>query len=216
MNASSALGREPRARTSALWYATLILIPVVTAAVLFWVRQTEVKQLAARPISSYGALPEFQLTNQDGESFGSAQLHGKIWIASFIFTSCPGPCPIISSRMAELQKPLEKTDVRLVSFTVDPATDTPPVLRAYADKLKAQTQRWAFLTGPAETLYDLSRNGFKLAVDEGGEATGPVHSTRVVLVDRRGIIRGYHEITAPDGVTKLLADTSHLLREQPR
>ena len=124
---------------------------------------------------------------------------------------------MISTRMSELQKPLEKTDVHLVSFTVDPEKDTPEVLRGYAEKLHAQAGRWDFLTGAQSTIYHLSRDGFKLAVSDGSEETGiPVHSTRMVLVDRHGEIRGYYEATAADAVTKLVADTSHLLREQPK
>jgi cytochrome oxidase Cu insertion factor (SCO1/SenC/PrrC family) len=119
--------------------------------------------------------------------------------------------------MAEMQRPLEKSDVHLVSFTVDPATDTSEVLRDYAQRLKAQPGRWDFLTGDVSAIYNLTRDGFKLPVADGASETGlPVHSTRAVLVDRRGTIRGYYDITAPDGVTKLLADTSHLLREQPK
>jgi protein SCO1/2 len=202
---------------STAWKATLILIPIVTAGLLFWLRQVQVKQLTSRTISSYGVLPFFELVNQDAQPFGSAQLVGKIWIADFIFTSCPGPCPIISSRMSELQKPLKATDIHLVSFTVDPEKDTPEVLRAYAEKLRAQPIRWDFLTGARSAIYALARDGFKLAVSDGNDETGmPVHSTRVVLVDRHGAIRGYYDALAPDAVTKLLADANHLLREQPK
>jgi protein SCO1/2 len=157
------------------------------------------------------------LVNQDAQPFGSKQLAGKVWIADFIFTTCRGPCPIISTRMSELQKPLAKSDIRLVSFTVDPEKDTPEVLRAYADKLRKEPLRWDFLTGPLAAITSLSRDGFKLAIAAGEEpGTGPVHSTRFVLVDRTGTIRGYYDALAADGVTKLLADANHLLREQPR
>ncbi len=204
-------------KRSVVWKATLILIPLVTAGLLFWLRQAQVQQLTNRTISSFGALPSFELVNQDAEPFGSAQLAGKIWIADFIFTSCPGPCPIISSRMSELQKPLEKTDIHLVSFTVDPEKDTPEVLRAYAEKLHAQPKQWDFLTGSRAAIYALARDGFKLAVSDGSDEAGtPVHSTRVVLVDRHGAIRGYYDALAPDAVTKLLADANHLFREQPK
>ena len=111
------------------WKATLILIPLVTAAMLFWLRQAQVNRLSNRPLPSLGTAPNFALVNQDARPFGSEQLAGKIWIADFIFTTCPGPCPIISTRMSELQRPLEKSDVHLVSFTVDPEKDTPEVLR---------------------------------------------------------------------------------------
>src|ERR1700736_4460120 len=160
------------------WKATLIAIPIVTLAVLLWLRQVEVNALRQRTVSSYGTVPEFVLVNQDGKNFGSARLRGKIWIADFIYTTCPGPCPMSSSRMSELQKPLEKTDVHLVSFTVDPARDTPHVLRDYAEKLQAQPGRWDFLTGSQSAIYKLSRDGFKLAVSDGSQETGiPVNST---------------------------------------
>src|SRR5207248_11760628 len=125
-------------RSAIVWKVTLILIPLITLGLLLWLRQLEVQALRQRTVSSYGSVPFFELTNQNGQQFGSAQLAGKIWIADFIYTMCPGPCPMISSRMSELQKPLEKTDVRLVSFSVDPEKDTPEVLRRYAEKLQAE------------------------------------------------------------------------------
>jgi protein SCO1 len=208
---------RPAARSATAWKLTLVLIPIITVALLLWLRQIEVNALQQRVISSYGKVPSFELANQNGVPFGSAQLNGKIWIADFIFSTCPGPCPMISSRMSELQKPLEKTDVHLVSFTVDPAKDTPEVLRGYAERFQAEPGRWDFLTGPQSIIYKLSQNGFKLAASNGGDEAGiPVHSTRMVLVDRHGEIRGYYNATEADAMTKLLADTNHLLREQPK
>jgi len=199
------------------WKAVLLGLPLVVATVFFFIWRGEINRLAARNVGQYGRVPEFRLTNQDGKPFGSADLANKIWIADFVFTSCPGPCPIISSRMSEMQKPLENSDVHLVSFTVDPDKDTPEVLRKYAEKLHAQTGRWDFLTGPKSAIYNLSQKGFKLAAADGSDEMGmPVHSTRMVLVDRRGEIRGYYDAMAADTITKLLADTNHLLREQPK
>jgi protein SCO1/2 len=217
MNTISLPAERSTSLGATVWKTVLLGLPLVVATVFFFVWRGQINQLANRSIRSYGTVPNFQLTNQNNQPFGSTQLAGKIWIADFIFTSCPGPCPMVSSRMSELQRPLEKTDVHLVSFSVDPEKDTPDVLRGYADKLKAQPARWDFLTGSKSTIYDLSKNGFKLAVSDAGEEAGvPVHSTRIVLVDRHGEIRGYYEATAADAVTKLLADTSHLLREQPQ
>jgi protein SCO1/2 len=217
MNATSIPIQRGVSWRAFVWKATLILIPIITAGLLLWLRHVEVRALAQRTVSSYGTVPNFQLVNQEGQPFGSAQLAGKIWIADFIYTSCPGPCPMISTRMSELQKPLEKTDVHLVSFSVDPEKDTPDVLRGYAEKLHAEPKRWDFLTGRKSAIYNLSHNDFKLAVSDGSDEAGiPVHSTRMVLVDRHGEIRGYYEATEADAVTKLLADTSHLLREQPK
>lgn len=217
MNTTAASLDQTPAGPSKLWKVTLIAIPIVTLACLLWLQQLKVHALRQRAISSYGNVPDFQLINQDGKNFGSRDLRGKVWIADFVYTTCPGPCPMISNRMAELQEPLKNTDAHLVSFSVDPAKDTPQVLRGYAEKLGAEPGRWDFLTGPLSTIYNLSRNGFKLAVSDGSEEKGlPVHSTRMILVDRHGTIRGYYDAIEADAVTKLVADTTHLLREQSK
>ena len=212
-----AVTESTRSKSSLAWNLTLILIPIATAAILLWLRHVQVQHLAARQMTDYGTVPPFQFINQNGQPFGSANLRGKIWIADFVYSTCPGPCPMISTRMSELQKPLAKTDVQLVSFTVDPEKDTPEVLRTYAEHLEADAARWNFLTGPKNAVYSLIRDSFKLAVVDPGVASPElVHSTRIALVDRRGAIRGYYDATEADAVTKLLADTSHLLREQPQ
>lgn len=217
MNGTATTLERQSSRASTVWKTTLIAIPIVTLLLLLWLRQLEVNALRQRTVSTYGSVPEFQLTNQDGKHFGSADLRGKIWIADFIYTTCPGPCPMISNRMSELQQPLEKTDVHLVSFTVDPVKDAPKVLHTYAERLQAEPGRWDFLTGAQSTIYNLSRNGFKLAVSDGSDAKGiPVHSTRMILVDRHGEIRGYYDAAGVDAITKLVADTAHLLAEQPK
>jgi len=214
MNTTAAALDRQSTRAGTLWKATLIAIPIITLAFLLLLQRLEVSALRQRTVSSYGTVPDFTLINQDGKNFGLSDLRGKIWIADFIFTTCPGPCPMISNRMSELQEPLKKTDVHLVSFSVDPAKDTPQVLRGYAEKLGAESGRWDFLTGPQSTIYNLSRDGFKLAVGE--EKGVPIHSTRMILVDRQGAIRGYYDAAEADAMTKLVADTTHLLREQPK
>jgi len=217
MNVDSTTASIAPPRSGIVWKVTLIVIPIITLGVLLWLRNIEVSALRQRTLSSYGNVPDFQLTNQNGQAFGSAQLTGKIWIADFVYTTCPGPCPMISGRMSELQKPLEKTDVHLVSFSVDPEKDTPEVLRRYSEQLQAEAGRWDFLTGPKSAIYKVSHDGFKLAMSDGSDAQGiPVHSTRMVLVDRHGQIRGYYDAVDPEAITKLLADTNHLLRDQPK
>ena len=217
MSAIATRAKLPISKASIAWYATLVLIPVLTGVMLFWLRQVQVQHLSARTVGSYGSVPNFELTNQDGRAFGTKDIRGKVWIADFIYTTCPGPCPMISTRMSELEKPLKNTDVQLVSFSVDPEKDTPQVLHGYAENLHADARRWNFLTGDRRSIYALIRDGFKLGVSDGAEEAGqPVHSSRVALIDRRGAIRGYYDATEADAVTKLLADTNHLLREQPQ
>ena len=101
-------------------------------------------------------------------------------------------------------------DVRLISFTVDPARDTPPVLAAYAKQHHASPERWVFLTGPQATLNDLCRNVFKLGFVDGTLA----HTTRFVLVDRQSQIRATYETSEPDSIERLMADIHALAREK--
>lgn len=157
-----------------------------------------------------GTVPEFRLTAETGAPFSSQSLAGKVWVADFIFTTCQGPCPRMSSQMRQIQNATTTlADVRLVSFTVDPERDTPEVLAAYGKRYQANPARWTFLTGPKETLHWLSRDAFKLG-DVSGELE---HSTRFVLVDRKGRIRGYYRTWEKDAIPNLLADIRAVLKE---
>jgi len=161
-----------------------------------------------RPPGGYGAAPAFTLTGQTGAPVESASLAGRVWVAGFIFTRCAGPCPILSTRMAELQAAFPGPDFALVSISVDPAYDTPEVLAAYARRFRADPARWHFLTGRAEDIVALSREGFRLSADADEAAT---HSTRLVLIDRGGEIRGYYDGMDPKALARLRRDAAALL-----
>jgi len=158
-----------------------------------------------------GSVPQFELTARDGHPFNSQVLAGKIWVADFIYTTCPGPCPRMTSQMHEVESALQQVpDVRLVSFTIDPATDTPAVLAAYAKEHGASPANWYFLTGPVSTLQMLDRDAFKL-----GNIDGTLqHSTRFTLVDRKGRIRGYYDTSDASSIPKVISDAKALAREQ--
>jgi protein SCO1 len=163
------------------------------------------------PLPSYGVVPDFTLTEQDGANFNSiAALHNKVWVADFIFTNCPGPCPRMSSQMHEVQTAFASDDrLRFVSFTVDPARDTPTVLAAYAKHFEAAPGKWFFLTGTVPELNRMSRGVFML-----GDVDGSLqHSTRFTLIDRLSRIRGYYLTSEPDAIPHLIADAKLLLKE---
>jgi cytochrome oxidase Cu insertion factor (SCO1/SenC/PrrC family) len=137
----------------------------------------------------------FALTERDGRTVTEKNLAGKVWVASFVFTRCPGPCPAVTAAVARLQADLaDVPDARFVTFTVDPKRDNPGELKKYADRYKADPQRWLFLTGTEEEIHALMKNRFKLAL---GRKEGPDgkpdddfdHSTRLMVVDRAGVIR---------------------------
>jgi protein SCO1 len=157
-----------------------------------------------------GDVPQFELISQDGQPFHSQTLAGKIWVADFIYTTCPGPCPRMTSQMREVQDAVSKIpDVRMVSFTVDPAQDTPAVLAAYAKLHGASPAMWYFLTGPVPVLQTLDRDAFKLGNIDGSMQ----HSTRFVLVDQQGRIRGYYDTSESSAIPKVIADINALARK---
>ena len=156
-------------------------------------------------------LPDFSLTDQTGKTVTLQELKGKVWVADFIFTNCGGTCPMMTDKMRKLQEGLP-AEVRMVSFTVDPARDTPKALAAYAAEHGATRDRWLFLTGDKQALYDLCMKGFKLPLDDaGGTPAEPIaHSTRFVLVDKEGEIRGYYNGTEEEELKRLAADAKRL------
>ncbi len=163
------------------------------------------------PLPSYGEVGDFQLTDQTGATFQGRSLLGKLWVADFIYTQCPGPCPRMTSQMHQVQQATEKMPgVHLVSFTVDPANDSPQVLAEYAKVHHASPERWTFLTGPQSTLNQLCLNVFKLGKVDGSL----LHSTRFVLIDPKSEIRGYYDTSEPGAIPKLVADLHSLARER--
>lgn len=196
-------------RRGLLWgFLVLALVAVAAAALVQWMRRPE-------PLPVYGKLPAFSLVNRDGRTVRLEDLAGAPWVADFVFTRCPASCPMMSARMARLERNLPKDlNARLVSISVDPTYDTPEVLERYARKFEAP-ERWLFLTGEREDVRRLSIEGFKLGLDMDpppGEV-GPepiLHSTRFVLVDGEGQIRGYYEAFDEATMEKLRSDLLRL------
>ena len=185
-----------------------VLKPVAFTSLLICIFAVGCKRPAPLPV--YGQVPEFRLTSQTGEPFDEKILDGKIWVADFIFTQCQGPCPRMSSQMRGVQNAVASLPgVRLVSFSVDPERDTPAVLAEYASRYHAIPGRWFFLTGDARTIDALDRRAFML----GNLNAAMVHSTRFVLVDGRGKIRGYYGASEDDSTARLLVDIRRLVRE---
>lgn len=159
------------------------------------------------PLEVLGTVPDFTLTAHSGSPFESAmELRGRIWAANFVFTNCTGPCPRMTSQMRRVQDETETiADVRMVTFTVDPARDTPKVLGEYATRQHAG-KRWFFLTGTMEALHKLKREAFLL-----GNIDGELnHSTRFVLVDKESRIRAYYDTSEPDSIARLVSDIRRL------
>ena len=157
-----------------------------------------------------GQVTDFELTAATGQPFHAGQMAGKVWVVDFIFTSCAGICPVMTGAMADLHRSFDGEDrVEFVSISVDPETDTPEVLSRYGEKYGADPERWHFLTGTIEDIYAISVQTFKVgALDE------PInHSSRFILIDRSGSIRGYYVGTDSEDLAHLAGDITELLAE---
>jgi protein SCO1/2 len=221
---------------------SLILAHMLVAGIgvtAWWARRAP--QAPAGPaleqLGDYGVVPEFALTERSGLQITRKDLHGLVWVADFIYTACTESCPTQSLQFAGLQREFaQAADLRLVSITVDPAHDTPTVLRRYAERYGAG-DRWWFLTGNKREIYCLAHEGFRLAVADSADASPPacgpslsfgpapawashgstglvMHSARAVLVDRAGDIRAYHLATEAESMTRLGTNLRALLADR--
>lgn len=154
---------------------------------------------AGQSDDDFGPAPVFLLTDQNGATRTHADFLGKVWVADFIFTTCKDVCPTMTAHMAEVQKAYPWA--AYVSFSVDPANDTPPVLLAYAQRFGAQPG-WTFLTGPVADVRRVVVDGFKQAMDTQAVAPGEpdrvIHGDRFVVVDKQGHMRGFPEYGSPE------------------
>ena len=195
----------------------LILVSITLGAAVVALGLTLTQMRAATELPKLGKVPEFSLTERSGKTVGLKDLLGHVWVADFIFTSCSGPCPLLSRHMARLQKNDQLNGLRLVSISVDPTRDTPEVLRTYAERYGASPDRWWFLTGPLAQIQSLVGDGFHLPMQAAGDGTAEVlHSTRIALIDPEGQIRGYYDVLDEESRAQLVRATEHLLESKGR
>jgi protein SCO1/2 len=192
--------------TISLWAVLLIALNWVVFAYA-WTRMHPHVEL-----QHLWEVPQFSLTDQESRTVSDQNLRGKVWIADFIFTQCAGTCPMMTSKMADLQARLKGASVELISFSVDPVTDTPAVLKQYANRFKADSARWKFLTGGTQQVNDVEL-GMKIAVEPPKGNDPLLHSTHFLLVDGKGQVRGIYdnnEINADKGMDQLVKDAKAL------
>lgn len=140
-------------------------------------------------------LSDFELTTHTGAPITRASLRGRPVVLDFIFTTCTGPCPVVSGSMRELAASLRDTPVRLLSISVDPEYDTPEVLAAYAQRFEADAERWWFATGAEEEVERVLRSLWLARAKDPAAPLGMqvTHSTRLVVLDGAGVVRGHYD-----------------------
>ena len=202
----------------------IFLILVIVLALIAGIGSWFAAAAFARHDQLHGILPDkertlgkFSLTDENGKTVTRAELEGKILVVSFLFTSCSLTCPEVTKRMAEIQRlTATNADVRLVSLTVDPRSDTPPVLAKWGARFGADTNRWDFLTGEKKVLHGLIAQSF-LAQDNSdpfnampGNFTG---TERIAIVDQHGRTRIYFDGLRPETSAAVVAEIA-LLRSE--
>lgn len=160
------------------------------------------------PIS--GSVPDFEFTDSNGKIITLKDMKGKVWVADFIFTTCTMACPIMTGNMNIIHKTFKNdNNVRIVSISVYPEYDTSDILKEYASRYNANTNRWHFLTGPEESVKKIIKTGFKI----GDYEDIIFHSEKFALVDISGNIRGYYSGMKTEDMSQLKKDINKLLRE---
>jgi protein SCO1/2/putative membrane protein len=152
-------------------------------------------------------IADFSLTERSGKTITKTDLLGKPWAVSFIFTKCAGPCLTITGQMNQLQEQLRNDDVRLVTITVDPKRDTPEVLQKYADAFGADPEKWLFLTGDKDEIFELINTSFRqVAKDDPGAPSGfeVAHSANILHVDAGGVVRSTYDGRDPAAAAELV------------
>lgn len=175
----------------------MVLVAALLGLALFLKKVEATRNAQAPELPVIGRLADFNLTNQFGQPVTLQDLKGRVWVADIIFTTCAGPCPIMTRKMRELQDALPASSAaRLVTLTTDAETDTPEVLKKYGERFGASFERWMFLTGNPREIANVAIDGLKLTAipKKPEERTDPadlfVHSTMFVIVDKQGQLRG--------------------------
>jgi len=185
-----------------------IIYGIVAVILLVTFLFKESSTLDDLPIS--GSVPDFEFTDSNGETISREDMEGKVWVADFIFTTCTMACPIMTGNMNIIHKSFkDDNNVRIISISVYPEYDTPEVLKEYASRYNANTDRWHFLTGPEESVKNIIKTGFKI----GDYEDIIFHSEKFALVDVRGNIRGYYNGMITEDMSQLKKDINKLLRE---
>jgi protein SCO1 len=165
-------------------------------------------------------VPEYRFVDENGKTFGSRELSGKVYVANFIFTTCQTSCPALLTKVQNVQHRLRGVIDRaaIVSITVDPANDTSEVLYKKAREMKANPTVWRFLSASLPETKKLLVEGFKVPLGERELANNVwdvAHSNKLVLVDQDGNIRGYYD-TDKDSINQMMIDTGLLINRKKK
>lgn len=207
------------------YYWLLIFIPLFFIS---WYFVTRSKHEPTRLLAYYGPknalkvndttyhfIPPFEFTSQNNEKVNQRTTDGKIYVTDYFFTTCKSICPIMNQNMERVYKQFKhKSDFLILSHTVDPETDSVPVLKDYANAHGVTDNKWLFLTGPKKELYELARKGYLLNAEEGnGGEEDFIHTQNFALIDKDKHIRGFYDGTDSLEINRLIQEINLLYQE---
>ena len=173
------------------------------------VQQFDLRRGEAIPANAIGPpLKEFELTERSGKPFRSTDMRGRVWVASYFFTTCPGQCLRLNANLQVLNADPALKDVTWVSISCDPDTDTVEALRAYADRFQADPKRWLFCRGDLDYIKRVAK-GMDVYLSLKG------HQDVAIVIDKKGKIRGMFDATSESQCNRLKAKLLECLAEKP-
>lgn len=186
-------------------------LPIYTPAMI----NPDLVDQSKQGVTKNHTIPDFNLINQDGETFTADKLKGKYYVADFFFTTCPTICPDMSTQLLRVQeKYQDHENFMIISHTVQPEIDSPEILKEYANRYEAIPGKWEFLTGDKKVIYNLARKAYFAAVTEGnGGPDDFIHTENFVLIDKAKRIRGFYDGTSKESVDQLITDIAILEQE---
>jgi protein SCO1/2 len=157
---------------------------------------------------------DFRLYNQDSIEVNNQVLSEYIYVADYFFTSCPSICPIVKKQILRIHDKYKNEPLlKMVSISMDTKRDSIPRLKSYSEKLGVDQERWWFLTGDKDVIFNLNEDFFIVAYEDAEVPGGFDHSGKIVLVDQEGRVRAFAEGTDKDDVTDFFDDIDNLLEE---
>jgi len=207
------------------YYWLLLLIPVLFIAWYFASQKegSPIRYLSYFGPKTYGevkdtvyhSIPDFEFIDQDDRKIDQKSMEGKIYVAEYFFTTCKSICPVMNDNLKRVYKEFRnRKDFLILSHTVDPETDSVPVLKQYADAHGVNDDRWKFVTGDKKKLYEIARKGYLLNAEEGnGGEEDFIHTQNFALIDKEHHIRGFYDGTDSLEINRMIQDIRILLNE---
>jgi protein SCO1/2 len=168
-----------------------------------------------RSIKSKHKIGDFNLFDQNGNTFTQSNLEDKYYVADFFFTTCPSICIDMSAQLERVQEEFkDDPSFKIVSHTVQPEIDSVSVMKEYAELHNANPEQWHFLTGNKKVIYNLARKAYFAATTEGdGGINDFIHTENFILIDKKKRIRGFYDGTSKEDVDRLIVDVTILKQE---